>query len=298
VTVTTEVLEAPASCQAAQRILGAYITAGLSSRDTNRVSAHLECCRACTASYLALIDVRDDLRGPPGPQRLVVRAAAASVVVGGLLLGGLALLGSADGRPDGNPIAAPPFATESPAAHAGGTTETGLPAKPKPTSKSKSTQVAQLVTPTSAPVGTPVTAVVAVVAGPTHPPHQTPTHHPGSGGAPPTQGDPREVDMGVTATRSGPGPASVVTVTVTGLSPTQSGIVTITSDQPATTVGLDPRCDPVGAGRATCRISGAGSLQLLTGSLPLTSTTLTITATPGDGLHDSSMGDNTTRVTL
>jgi RNA polymerase sigma factor (sigma-70 family) len=62
------------ACQVARATLGAYIRAGLSSRDAARVSAHLECCRPCTAVYLELVGVESDLRGLLAP--LVLGGAA------------------------------------------------------------------------------------------------------------------------------------------------------------------------------------------------------------------------------
>ena len=41
------------SCEATRADLGAYFRAELPPIRTIRVSAHLECCRACTAIYVA-----------------------------------------------------------------------------------------------------------------------------------------------------------------------------------------------------------------------------------------------------
>ena len=54
-TVSTDILTARPSCQAARASLGAYVRAELTTGEAYRVSAHLECCRSCTTSYLALI---------------------------------------------------------------------------------------------------------------------------------------------------------------------------------------------------------------------------------------------------
>jgi hypothetical protein len=315
------------ACQATRTNLGAYIRASLSTREARRVSAHLECCRPCTAVYLELVEVDHDLRGVLAPMLLggagaaylsglsvqagvsaavggflhsvpfkaLAASTAAGVALGGLVVGGMALFG---GGPDARQIADPPAATAPQQIVAGGKARPARPAKPKPTA---------LSTPSSAPASTPANT-------PAQPP-STPAQHPSSGNGhehddgaahgqvtqheePPASSDPTEVDVGVTASRAGLGPASTVTVNVTGLSPTQSGVVTITSDQPAATLHLDPRCDLVGVNRATCRISGAGLLEFTAGTLPLTSTTLTITATPAEGLHDQQTGDNTARVVL
>jgi RNA polymerase sigma factor (sigma-70 family) len=313
------------ACQTTRANLGAFIRAGLSNRDANRVSAHLECCRPCTAIYLELIEVDNDLRGLLAPmllggagaaylaavsiqggtatamsgflQAVPVKALAASTaaggVLGGMILGGMAMFGgAANGGPDPEPIAVPPAVTAVTATQtkAARVTAKPAPAKPKPTPTAQPTP-----TPTSAPSSTQ------------EDPDPTPTQHPSSGDGtghgdvhqgPPTDPDPHEVEMAVTASRSGVGSASMVTVNVTGLSPRQSGLVIITSDQPAATLDLDPSCDLVSVGRATCRISGEGRLDILAGSLPMTSTTLTITATPGEGLHDDAMADNTARIIL
>jgi hypothetical protein len=75
--------------------------------------------------------------------------------------------------------------------------------------------------------------------------------------------------------------------------------VTLHGDQLSASLALDPRCDLLGITTASCRMVGNGSLQLVGVGLGLLSpTTLTITATPGTGLHDPAMGDNTTHVTL
>jgi hypothetical protein len=105
--------------------------------------------------------------------------------------------------------------------------------------------------------------------------------------------------MRVSASKAGIGPAALVMVDVGGLAPGQAGTITMTADQLSASLNLDPRCTLLGVNTATCHVVGAGRLQLLAAGLGLLSpTTLTITASPGAGLHDPSMGDNTTRVTL
>jgi len=44
------------SCQPARASLRAYVRAGLAPHAAHRVSAHLECCRSCTAIYLDLVE--------------------------------------------------------------------------------------------------------------------------------------------------------------------------------------------------------------------------------------------------
>ena len=140
-------------------------------------------------------------------------------------------------------------------------------------------------------------------------PAQEPTQEPTSDPTPdPTQAppvavpamatpDPNQVDMGVTAARSSLGPASLVTVDVTGLDPSQTGTVTVTSDQLSLSLTLDPRCTLLGVGTATCRLTGPSSLSMTTVTL-LMPTTLTFTAAPQDGFTDPAMGDNTASVTV
>jgi hypothetical protein len=106
------------------------------------------------------------------------------------------------------------------------------------------------------------------------------------------------VDVRVSATKAGLGPAAVVTVDVAGLGPGHTGTVTLSADHLAATVSLDPHCDLLGVNTASCRLSGDGSLRLVAAGGLLGPTTLTITASPGAGLHDPSTGDNTTHVTL
>ena len=55
-TVTIEARAARPTCAAARASLGAYVRAGLPNRAAHRVSAHLECCRACTGIYLDLVE--------------------------------------------------------------------------------------------------------------------------------------------------------------------------------------------------------------------------------------------------
>jgi hypothetical protein len=59
------------ACRAARANLGAYVRVALSHGDTTRVSAHLECCPQCTATYLELVDVvsRPRPARSPSPQR-------------------------------------------------------------------------------------------------------------------------------------------------------------------------------------------------------------------------------------
>jgi hypothetical protein len=301
-TVSTEVLIARPSCQAARASLRAYVRADLSNGEAHRVSAHLECCRDCRVTYLELID--DDTAPHRLFQTLPVKAflgtTVAALVIGGLGLGGLTMLAGAERSVDPGQVAVPPVASPQPATHGGGTAKPARRAHPMPTSAPQSTS-------TTAPAST--SAPAAHPSHPAQPAHPAPTQTPSHGSEPgvaqsedassqPAKADLGEVDVGVTASRAGLGPASMVTVHVTGLAPTQAGVVTISSDQLTGTVELDPRCDLVSTGHASCQIAGGGDLILLTGSLPLSSTTLTITATPGDGLHDPSMDDNTTSIVL
>jgi len=56
------------SCLAIRASLRAYVRAGLPNRAAHRVSAHLECCRSCTAAYLELVE-------PPFRVRSTARAS-------------------------------------------------------------------------------------------------------------------------------------------------------------------------------------------------------------------------------
>jgi anti-sigma factor RsiW len=56
--VSTEGLTSRSSCRAALETLGAYVRADLATGAAHRVSAHLECCRPCTAAYLELVEGR------------------------------------------------------------------------------------------------------------------------------------------------------------------------------------------------------------------------------------------------
>ena len=133
--------EPRSACQATRANLGAYIRAGLSSREAARVSAHLECCRPCTAIYLELVEVDTDLRGllaplllggaaaaylsdvpvsvaptalasfggflKTGPGKVLAGTAAAGLTVTALVLGGTALMTGGDAGTDRNVVAAP-----------------------------------------------------------------------------------------------------------------------------------------------------------------------------------------------
>ncbi len=335
--------EPRSACQATRANLGAYIRAGLSAREASRVSAHLECCRSCTAIYLELVEVDTDLRGllaplflggaaaaylsttpiavaptamsfvgellRSGPVRVLAGTAAAGLTVTALVLGGAAMFGDPDSTgTDPEVIAAPRVQTKPQHAAGGGSAKPGKQGKPVPSPTSTSTPAANAI-PVDSPSGNHATD-----PSPQHTPSHQPTHQPdghgghenghenghGDGNDDTTSANvpnPNEVDLNISASHAGVGPAAVVTVNLTGLSPTQSGLVTVTADRLAATVNLDPRCDLVAVNTATCRMAGDGSLQMLAGAL-VAPTTLTITATPGAGFTDPSTGDNTTRVTL
>ena len=63
-----------ADCRWTHAKLGAYVRKGLSRRDTQKVEAHLDGCRKCTAMYLELDEVNSSLAALLGP--LVLGAAA------------------------------------------------------------------------------------------------------------------------------------------------------------------------------------------------------------------------------
>jgi len=105
--------------------------------------------------------------------------------------------------------------------------------------------------------------------------------------------------MRVSASKAGIGPAALVTIDVGGLAPGQPGTVTMTANQLAASLSLDPHCTLLGVNTATCQVVDGSRLQLLAAGLGLLApTTLTVTASPGPGLHDTAMGDNTASVVL
>ncbi len=326
------------ACQATRANLGAYIRAGLSRREAARVSAHLECCRPCTAIYLELVEVDGDLRGllaplllggaatgylsqvpvsaapsvlaslgglvRSGPGRVLAGAAGAGLLVTALVVGGTALLGGSPERTgDRDPVAQVPAQLPPPSS-----LPPGRPAKPSPSSAPSSGSTAGPSTPTgSESSGEPTPAPSGGPSGqpsgqpthgPTHGPTDDPTAAPTVGPTDDPTPDPTAVDVHVTATRTGIGPAAVVVVTVGGLGPARTGTVTVTADQLAVGLDLDPRCDLVAVRTATCRMVGDGSLQMLAAGLALTPTTLTISVAPGPGLHDPATGDNTAQLVL
>ena len=343
-----EAAEARLVCQTTRANLGAYVRAGLSPREANRVSAHLECCRPCTAIYLELVEVDTDLRGllaplllggaatayladvpvsvapgalasagellRSGPGKALAGTAAAGVTLAALVLGGTTLM-SPDPRPGTDPgVIAAPAVPRAPQ----GTTGGGRPGKPRPPATpvtagsggsgvQPATQAPATQGADQAPAQAPApgqTAVQPVTWQGTGNGNQNDGgqnnggQNNGGGTGVVTESRPdNEVDVRVTASRGGIGPAAVVTVNVAGLAPSQSGTVMVSADRLAATVNLDPRCDLIGVNQASCRLDGSGSLQMLAASLPLP-TVLTITATPGPGLTDPSMDDNTTHVTL
>jgi len=328
-------------CQATRANLGAYIRAGLSPREAARVSAHLECCRPCTAIYLELVEVDTDLRGllaplllggaaaayladapvpaaasvlasvaeflRTGPGKVLAGTAAAGLAVTALVIGGTGLVGTGpDGGSDRNNVADAPAQLPPPVSLPSDKSRKpphpGRPAEYTASSAGASGTAEPTAGPTAQPSGAPTHEPTHE---PTHGPTSGPTHGPTSG---PTHGptptptptpDPTAVDMRVSAAKAGAGPAALVTVDVGGLAPGQPGTVTVTGDRLSASLNLDPRCTLLGVNSATCRITGAGTLRLVAAGLGLVGpTTLTITAAPGAGLHDTAMADNTTHVSL
>ena len=188
--------EPRSACQATRANLGAYIRAGLSSRDAARVSAHLECCRPCTAIYLELVEVDTDLRGllaplllggaaaaylsdvpvsvaptalasfggflKTGPGKVLAGTAAAGLTVTAFVLGGTALIpGGPTASTDRNVVADAPAQLPPPASLPSG--KPGKPVKPAPSGSttSPSAQPGQVTS-----------------AQPTQAPTQSPTHSP------------------------------------------------------------------------------------------------------------------------
>ena len=175
--------EPRSACQATRANLGAYIRAGLSSRDAARVSAHLECCRPCTAIYLELVEVDTDLRGllaplllggaaaaylsdvpvsvaptalasfggflRTGPGKVLAGTAAAGLTVTAFVLGGTALIpGGPTASTDRSQVADAPAQLPPPASLPPG--KPGKPVKPAP-SGSTSTPSAGSTVPAAQP---------------------------------------------------------------------------------------------------------------------------------------------------
>src|SRR3954447_4369784 len=69
-----------AECRWTIAHLGAYVRTGLGSRETTKVRAHLDACRACTAMNLELTEVNSNLRGVIAP--LLLGSAAAGYLAG------------------------------------------------------------------------------------------------------------------------------------------------------------------------------------------------------------------------
>lgn len=64
------------ACAHTRDLLGGYVRNGLSKRDNEKVSAHLDQCRQCTAVYLELTEVNSELAAILGP--IVLGSAAAT----------------------------------------------------------------------------------------------------------------------------------------------------------------------------------------------------------------------------
>jgi RNA polymerase sigma factor (sigma-70 family) len=256
-----------------------------------------------TAAPAALTSLAAFLR--TGPGKVLSGTAAAGLTVTGLVLGGGALMHQ--DRSD-RVVADPPAARTAPARPGGHSSKADhrprhhpAPSRTPSTSGADTTSPAPVEQPSGQPSEQPSEQPTHVAADPAVPGHGS--GHDDGGGHGDGDGtvvppDPHQVDMGVSASRSGPGTASVVTVTVRGLAAGQAGLVTLTADRLAATLDLDPRCDLIGVSRATCRLNGGGDLRLIAVSVPLVPTTLTITATPADGLTDPAMDDNTASVVL
>ena len=73
-------------CERTRDLLGGYVRAALSRRDSAQVRDHLEGCRRCTGAYLELVQVNSSLAALLGP--VVLGGAAAAYVGGGVVAGG------------------------------------------------------------------------------------------------------------------------------------------------------------------------------------------------------------------
>lgn len=84
-------------CEWTHQHLGAYIRGGASRRDASKVEAHLQECRQCTAVYLELTELNNNLAGIIGPL-LLGGFAAAYVASSAGVLTPAAWLAAAPGR--------------------------------------------------------------------------------------------------------------------------------------------------------------------------------------------------------
>ena len=263
--------EPRSACQATRANLGAYIRAGLSSREAARVSAHLECCRPCTAIYLELVEVDTDLRGllaplllggaaaaylsdvpvsaaptalaslggflRTGPGKVLAGTAAAGLTVSALVLGGTALLPAArtPARPRrGRGRAGPAPTAGEPAVRQAGQARDSRRRRRRPAhavgehrQPRRAGRQRQPVAAASRPASRPASRRQPrrrAHADPTDQPTQDPTEDPTQDPTP----DPTAVDVRVSASKAGIGPAAVVMVDVAGLAPGQPGTVTMT----------------------------------------------------------------------
>ncbi len=206
--------EPRSACQATRANLGPYIRAGLSRRDAARVSAHLECCRPCTAIYLELVEVDTDLRGllaplllggaaaayladlpvsaaptalssfvgflKTGPGKVLAGTAAAGLTVTALVLGGTALMTSDPQGNDRNVVADAPAKLPPPASlPSGGPGKPGKPITATPSAGSDPAAGPAAVRPTEAATPPPAPPPTqGPTDQPTHGPTQDPTQDP------------------------------------------------------------------------------------------------------------------------
>ncbi len=77
-------------CERTRDLLGGYVRAALSRRDSAQVRDHLEGCRRCTGAYLELVQVNSSLAALLGP--VVLGGAAAAYVGGGVATGAVGLV--------------------------------------------------------------------------------------------------------------------------------------------------------------------------------------------------------------
>ncbi|MEO5651707.1 MAG: sigma-70 family RNA polymerase sigma factor, partial [Marmoricola sp.] len=76
-------------CERTRDLLGGYVRAALSRRDSVQVRDHLEGCRRCTGAYLELVQVNTSLAALLGP--VVLGGAAAAYAGSGVVAGGGAI---------------------------------------------------------------------------------------------------------------------------------------------------------------------------------------------------------------
>jgi hypothetical protein len=108
------------------------------------------------------------------------------------------------------------------------------------------------------------------------------------------------MDLGVTATaRATGGAVFAVRVRVVGLTDGRTATLTVTSDDTAVALTLDPDCLPSRPGGGSCAVTATpATYDFLAAPAPGTRPTLTFTVRPDGSAVEQNPADNTRRVTL